>query len=376
MRVALNLLAFGPRAGGVGRYVRELAPAMLAERADLQLHLFAPIDAPDWMRDLARHERVAMTRLRVPSADPRVLYPAQLGVLGDLARRAGCDLVHGPANFVPLVGRLPSVSTVHDVMWIEHAKLSGFSPVASQVWRALTALSTWAARVVVADTHATAADLVRLLGVPADKIAVVLLGAGIQVTAQATPARELRARYALGDARVLLSVGQKRPHKNLETVLRALPALPEDVVLVAPGADHGHGAALERLADELGVRDRVRLPSWVDDADLEGLYGLADVDVQMSLLEGFGLPALEAMQRGVPTVVSQTPALVEAAGDGAEIVGTQDAEALATAVRRILDDGAWASALAARGRARVAALTWARTARGTLEAYDRAVTRH
>lgn len=373
VRVGVNLLAFGARAGGVGRYFRELAPMLLAERAELKLHLFVPADGPLWMTELAQHPRVALTRLRVSSARPGLLYPAQLVGLAGLARRAECDLLHGPANFVPLFGSVPRIVTVHDVMWIEHGQLSGFSPIAAGVWRLLTTLSTHSSRRVIADTEATADDVRRLLRVPRERIDVVLLGAGIEVGVDATPADELRTRYDLGAARVLLSVGQKRPHKNLEAVLRALADLPEDVVLVAPGADSGHGQNLTRLAEQLGVESRVRLPSWVADADLEGLYRLASLDVQMSLLEGFGLPALEAMQRGVPTIVSTTPALAEAVGNAAVLVEPHDHAALAQQAIRVLDEPEHALDLVRRGYQRCSELTWRRTAIQTLESYDRAL---
>jgi glycosyltransferase involved in cell wall biosynthesis len=375
VRVGINLLAFGPRAGGVGRYVRELAPAMLAERPELELHLFVPSDAPDWTRELAMHPRVALTRLRQTSSNRTLLYLAQLVGLADLARRARCDVLHGPANFVPLLGRLPRVVTIHDVMWIEHAELSGFTPFAARVWGRLTAACARAAQRVVADTEATAADLERLLGVPRGSVDVVLLGAGIEVGTDASSEDDVRTRFGLVGARVLLSVGQKRPHKNIEVVLRALAELPSDVILVAPGADHGHGDNLRALAREIGVADRVRLPSWIDDADLEGLYRLAHVDVQMSLMEGFGLPALEAMQRGVPTVVSTTPALVEAVGDAAVVVEPHDYVGVAAAISRLLGDPAYNAEFVARGHRRCGDLTWSRTARETLASYDRALAR-
>lgn len=373
MRVAWNLLAFGARAGGMGRYARELAPAVLAERPDLEVHLFLASDAPAWATELAAHPRVTATRLRVATGDPLRRYPAQLLALGHLADRAGCDLVHGAANFVPLTGPLPAVAMVHDVMWIEHAELSGFTPFEARVWRALTWASTRVAQRVLVNSETTARDVERLLGVPRERLDVAPLGTTVAGGATAPAEAEIRTRHGLCGCRVVLSVGQKRPHKNVETIIRALVRLPEDVVLVAPGADDGHGAVLAAVADELGVADRVRLPAWVDDAELEGLYRLADVDVQMSLLEGFGLPALEAMGREVPTIVSTAPALVEAVGDCAVIVPLRDDAGLAAAIARVLDEPGHAADLVTRGRRRCSELTWARTARGTLASWDRAL---
>ncbi len=373
MRIAANLLALGPAAGGVGRYARELYAELLSVDPGVELELFAPADAPEWVRELAGADRARLTRLRVRSDRPPQLYPAQLVALGDLAERRRCDLVHGPATFVPWTGRTPVVSTIHDVMWIEHPALSGFSRGAALVWRALSMAAAWRATAVLTDTQAAADDLHRLLRVPRHKLDVVLLGAETASRTAPTSPDEVRRRFDLGDARVVLSVGQKRPHKNLETAIRALALLDEDVLLVAPGADAGHGDHLRDLATELGVGERVRLPDWVSDADLEGLYAVASVAAQLSLLEGFGLPAIEAMQRGVPAVVSDTPALVEAAGGAAVVVPATDHAAAAAALRRVLADDHEAAALRERGRRRVDELTWRRTATETLAVFRRAL---
>jgi alpha-1,3-rhamnosyl/mannosyltransferase len=112
---------------------------------------------------------------------------------------------------------------------------------------------------------------------------------------------------------------------------------------------------------------------WIDAADLEGLYGLAACCAYPSLHEGFGLPVLEAMVRGVPLACSNATALPEVAGDAAELFDPLDTSAIARALQRLLVDGEHAARLAERGRQRAATFTWERCARDTLAAYERAL---
>jgi glycosyltransferase involved in cell wall biosynthesis len=171
---------------------------------------------------------------------------------------------------------------------------------------------------------------------------------------------------------VVLSIAQKRPYKGLADLVRALPGLAGDVVLVLPGAPTPHEGELRELAASLGVADRVRFPPWISDADLEGLYALAACFALASRYEGFGLPVLEAMARGVPVVCSDRGALPEVAGDAALVVDPDDHEALTAALSGVLGDSALAADLAKRGRARAARFNWLRTAELTLTAYERA----
>jgi glycosyltransferase involved in cell wall biosynthesis len=171
---------------------------------------------------------------------------------------------------------------------------------------------------------------------------------------------------------VILCVAQKRPYKNLAALIRALPSLP-GAVLVAPGAPTDHEEQLRALARQLDVAQRVRFLGWVGDSELEGLYELASCFALPSRIEGFGLPLLEAMRRGVPVACADRGALPEVAGDAALLFDPDDQEAVTAALRTLLSDRARAAELVRRGHERVRAFTWERTAQLTLASYERAL---
>ena len=209
---------------------------------------------------------------------------------------------------------------------------------------------------------------------PAAKIDVVPLGLGMRPAPAPTGAAELRRRLALGDGPVVLSVAAALPHKNLDRLIRAFAALGDgDARLAMVGHAGRETERLRTVAGECGVGDRVRFTGWVSDADLEGLYGLAAAFVYPSLHEGFGMPVLEAMRRGVPTAAADATSLPEVAGDAALMFDPRSVEAIAGAMRRLLDDGALAEDLARRGPPRAARFGWDRTAAAAWESYGRAL---
>jgi glycosyltransferase involved in cell wall biosynthesis len=118
----------------------------------------------------------------------------------------------------------------------------------------------------------------------------------------------------------------------------------------------------------------VRFPHWVDQADLEGLYAAATAFVFPSLYEGFGLPVLEAMRRGVPVACSDRSSLPEVAGDAALLFDPGREEAIHSALVRLTADADLRARLSAAGPARAARFTWEATARGTVGSYERAHT--
>ena len=181
----------------------------------------------------------------------------------------------------------------------------------------------------------------------------------------------MRGKLDLGDRPVILCVSQKRTHKNLTSLVRAMVGL--DALLVVPGSPTPHEEELRRLAAELGVAEQVRFPDWLADAELEGLYRVAACFVLPSLEEGFGLPVLEAMERGVPVCCSDRSSLPEVVGDAGLLFDPLDVDAIRVTLRRLLGDAELRTQLSERGRERAATFTWRRTAEATLDVYRRAI---
>jgi glycosyltransferase involved in cell wall biosynthesis len=235
--------------------------------------------------------------------------------------------------------------------------------------RVLVPLAVRGSHRVITDSAATRQDLVHLLGTAATKIDVVPLGLGAVARVAPAPAALVRGRLGLGGRPVLLSLSAKRPHKNLAALLEALALLEHRPILVIAGYETAYERELRDRARDLGLEDDVRWPGWLEPAELEGLWALTEGFVFPSLYEGFGLPVLEAMARGVPVACSNAASLPEVAGTAALLFDPRDPRAIADALRRL---PAEAERLRRAGRDRASQFTWERAARGTLDVYERA----
>jgi glycosyltransferase involved in cell wall biosynthesis len=366
LRVALNLVFLVPgETGGMETYARELIAAM-AELADLD-----PVALVN--RETAG-QQLGCEQLVVPvRARNRVEWVrGEQQHVPRLAERVGAHLLHSLASTAPLWGRVPRVTTVHDLNFKlvpdTHFGLRGLG------MRALVPAAARRSRRIIVDATSTREDLVRHLGLDAAKVDVVPLAAA-GPAAQRAAGDTIRAELGLGSGPIILSPSAKRPHKNLMRLLEGLARVPDPdrPVLVLPGYRTAHEDELRARAAELGVADRVAFPGWLHAEKLEGLYRAASCVVFPSLYEGFGLPVLEAMVRGVPVACSNRSSLPEVAGDAALLFDPEDPAAIANAIRRLLGDAALAARLAVRGRKRATAYTWERTARLTRESYERAL---
>jgi glycosyltransferase involved in cell wall biosynthesis len=374
LRVGLNLVFLGEHAGGAGRYAMELPGALLEADPATEVHVFVSRDVPASLREQpwAQSVRWITLPLRLTGAPIHVL--AQFAALPALGAVRGLDVLHSPANTGPvLTPGVASVVSLLDLIWLHRA--AEWEP-STRVHRRMGILVRHCLRHadrVFAISHAASEDFTRTLGLPPERIEVTPLGVRAPGGRRPTSEAELRSRFELQDARVVLCVAQKRPYKNLHTLVRALAELDDDVVLVLPGSPTPYELELRALADELGVAERVRFPEWLSDDDLDGFYALSHAFVLPSLIEGFGIPVLEAMVRGVPVACSNVSALPEVAGDAALLFDPERQEQVTAAVRRLLEDRALAVELAGRGYERAHSFSWRRTGEASLAGYRRAI---
>jgi glycosyltransferase involved in cell wall biosynthesis len=369
--VGINALFLEPHMGGLDTYVRLLVPELVRLAPEIRFSVFCSpggreyLELEDWGSEveLVTHPLLGRRGLKAAS---------ELTVLGAIASRR-VDLLHSVALTAPLRTRAVNVVTLADVTWIVAPDPGEAGTI--RVWRTVVPPVARRADRLIALAQAGVEHIVEHLHVPRERIDVVPLAAGVRDSVTPTPEGELRARLGLGSGPVILTVAAKKVHKNLERLVRAMPEVLKrwpDAVLALPGKPTPHERDLRTLVDELDLPASVVFLSYVDAPDLEGLYALASCFAFASINEGFGIPILEAMRRGVPLACSRASALPEVAGDAARYFDPYDVADIAAALIELLEDRALAARLVALGRERERSFTWEATARGTLESYARA----
>jgi glycosyltransferase involved in cell wall biosynthesis len=364
--VVLNALFLDPAAsGGPETYLRALAPALAAAHPQTRFTVVTTGSGARTLRADGWESRFGVRALPCEDGQRLRRQVAEQVMLPALARRLRADVLHSLASVAPI--RVPGVAhviTVHDVTFFRRRT---FGAVTTFGMRQVVGRAARHADALVTASRVARNEICEELGLDPMAFTVVHHGADFDAAAPA-PESEVRARYGLDGARVVLCVATKRPHKNQEVLVRAMPSLDEDVVLVLAGHPEPYDATLREIATSLGVSGRVRFADYVPAADLEALWRIAGCGAFPTLAEGFGIPVVEAMARGVGVAVSDIPVLREVGGDVPRFFDPHDPAAAGHAIRATLDD----PAAGARGPARAALFTWAAAAEGTWSAYQRA----
>jgi glycosyltransferase involved in cell wall biosynthesis len=366
--VLLNALFLAPgESGGPETYLRGLAPALAREYPNLRITL---LTTPSGGRALAAEGwEEFLTLSTLPSEDGqrlRRLLSEQVRL--PLRARRGVDVVHSLASVSPVFAGAADVVTLHDVTFLREPT---FGRVTTTGMGVLMAIAARNADALITGSHAAAQEICTRLEVAPSRFTVVHHGYAPRNVLAPTPEAELRARYGLGDARLVVCVAAKRPHKNQELLIRALPSLDPDIALVLAGHAEAYEQELRELARELGLAERVHFVGYLPDADLEGLWRSAACCALPTLGEGFGIPVLEALAHGVPLACSDLPVLREVGGALPSYFDPRDPSDAARAIRAALSD----TATAAEGPPHAAGFTWEASAHGTHEAYERALRR-
>ena len=369
-RVGINAIFLAPRMGGLDTYVRELVPELIRAAPSTRFAIYTSPVGREHLSDASWADEVAyVCHPLFGTAGLKAV--SEMTVLGALASQRD-DLLHSIALTAPLRTRAANVITIADTTWLSGPR----ADYTTLLWRAIVPPIARRADRLIAISQASADDIVNRLRVPRERVDLTLLGHRSGLTAAPLDEGELRRRLSLGDAPFVLMVGGRKPHKNVDGLLRGFAQARERVPgaqLVLAGNPTSIEPTLLALATDLQLGDCAHFLGFVDADELEGLYAAADLFVLPSHNEGFGLPVLEAMARGVAVACSSASALPEVGGDAARDFAPARPDDIATVIADVLTDNSLRQAMAHAGRKRAAGMTWAATAQATLESYRRAL---
>lgn len=365
MRVGIDARLIFYQTAGIGQYIIRLTEALAELDQQDEFVLFQSrqhrdrlVDSPNFVRRALwtpSHHRFETAAI---SAE---LLPHHL------------DILHSPDFIPPRYTRCPSVITVHDLAFLLYPDF--LTPQSARYYGQVD-LAARRARHIIAVSQSTKRDLMRLLGVPEDKITVIHEAA--HPTFRKLDCQEARAHvgeeYGItGD--FIFFVSTIEPRKNLPVLLKAFKRMVEiyhsEATLVIAGAQGWLTERVNETVQALQLGERVRFLGAVPVQKLLYLYNAASVFALPSFYEGFGLPPLEAMACGTPVVVSNTSSLPEVVGDAGQLVDPNDVEAWSVALWRAVSDEGWQKEMGEKGLRRAATFSWQRAARETLGVYHK-----
>jgi len=288
-------------------------------------------------------------------------------------RREGIDLFHSTNYMLPLfLRKIAVISTIHDLIPI---KFPHFTPRAkktrfNRLFRRLLIQCARRSDRVITVSHHTRDDLMRILGLPPEKIAVVYNG----IDSKYHPQNRNGHPGSLPSDPFILYVGRFDPYKNVVGLIRSFNRFCRDRkdnprLVLAGHLDPRYPEAIQ-IVEELGLQARVSFLDGATEEELIQLYSAARILILPSLYEGFGLPPLEAMACGTPVIASDRGSLPEVVGDAGLIIDPEGEDSIAGAIERLWESDTLRSELREKGLRRAKDFSWEKTARETLKVYE------
>jgi glycosyltransferase involved in cell wall biosynthesis len=373
MHIAFNGWFWDQPHTGSGQYLRRLLHGLRRVAPALRLTLILPPHLQE-ADDLPAGVDLVPTGGRGGNLG-KVLFEQQ--TFPQKVKQVNADIAHVPYWGTPLSSPARLVTTVLDVIPLALPEYT--RGIGGRLYTALVSATARGSAHIITLSSAARADIVRYLGVPVSMITPIYLAADEAYHPRMGAEKDaaVRARYNLPDQFVLYLGGfdvRKQVNQLLLAYTYVTQAEGGEYPLVLAGRAPTWGAPLfpdlPAYTAELALGDQVRWLGYIDEADKPSLYRLASVFVYPSHYEGFGLPVLESMASGTPVVANKLAVMEEVVGDGAYLVETGSARAMAGAIIALLEQKPLRDTVTNQGLARATHFSWRKTAEQTVSVYE------
>ena len=288
------------------------------------------------------------------------------------------DLFHSLNSELPLYSNIKSIVTFHDLKYIKYPYfLNKFSTVKLKYLKYTMIKGAEKANKIIAVSQNTKKDIIHLLGIEKDKITVIYEASNLGMYSRKNDDitnSEILEKYSIQKP-YFLYVGEKRPHKNLEGLIKAFAIFKEkydsrNTSLVLTGKKYSTYHKYITSAESLGVKDSLIFTGFIPEKYLITIYSEAETLLLISFYEGFGIPILEAMECGIPVITSNISSMPEVAGEAALLVDPNNIQEIAEKMNNIISSKILRKQLIESGFKRVKLFSWGNTARQTLKVYN------
>lgn len=369
MRIGIDARLYGTKHGGIGRYTQKLIENL--ERADHENQYVVFLQKNNFDEYLSQSSNFTkvLADFRAYSWQEQILFPGFI-------KKYKLDLMHFTHFNVPLLYGCKFIVTIHDLI-ISHypdSRATTLNPLLYKIklffYNLVINRAAKKAEKIIAVSQCTKKDIVKFLHIEPEKVVVTYEGCDMSKDLPTDCSKILSDMGIDGD--YLLYVGSAYPHKNLELLLLAfkkVSAAGQKVKLLLVGNKNFFYQRLEAEIKKQDLQNDVILPGYLDDEKLACLYKNARAYVFPSLIEGFGLPPLEAQSYGVPVISSNATCLPEILGDSAIYFDPQNIDDMADKIALTLDGEDLRNNLVMQGYENLKRFSWQDCASKTLSSY-------
>lgn len=387
MRIGIDARFFGPNGKGLGRYTQKLIEnieKIYKQEQNSDVEFFVFLRRENFTNYVPRHKNVykVLADFHWYTFQEQIAMPI-------LLRKYKLDLVHFPHFNVPILYGKKFVVTIHDLILIHFPTLRGttLNPVFYWLkflaYKLTIALAIRRSEKIIAVSNFTRNDILANYQVNPEKIVVAYEATDDYCSISNQSEKNVVAKYGVDVDECgiikpyILYVGNAYPHKNLEKLIMAFSKLDlaiVDLKLLLVGKSDYFYDNLKKIVTDKNIKN-VIFAGFVPDCDLDIVYKNAKLYVFPSLYEGFGIPPLEAMAKGVPVATSDHACMREILGESAEYFDATDENAIGKKIKKLLQSNSLREKFIEKGYMQIRKYSWEKMARETIEIYNKIISK-